>query len=76
MTIELRRTGATIISRRKADLAVVARSLAWTNRLVFRAAFNRLIAGEDERALAADLREQAHRAYDQLERGLRDYGVR
>jgi len=55
---------------------VVARSLAWTNRLVFRAAFNRLIAGEDERALAADLREQAHRAYDQLERGLRDYGVR
>ena len=56
--------------------AVVARSLAWTNRLVFRAAFNRLIAGEDERALAADLREQAHRAYDQLERGLRDYGVR
>jgi AcrR family transcriptional regulator len=56
--------------------AVVARSLAWTNRLVFRAAFNRLIAGEDERTLAADLREQAHRAYDQLERGLRDYGAR
>jgi AcrR family transcriptional regulator len=55
---------------------VVARSLAWTNRLVFRAAFNRLIAGEDPRALAADLREQAKRAYDQLERGLRDYGVR
>ena len=55
---------------------VVARSLAWTNRLVFRAAFNRLIAGEDPRALAADLREQANRAYDQLEGGLRDYGVR
>jgi hypothetical protein len=43
---------------------------------VFRAAFNRLIAGEDPQALAADLREQAKRAYDQLERGLRDYGVR
>ena len=56
--------------------AVVARSLAWTNRLVFRAAFNRLIAGEDQHALAADLREQARRAYDQLERGLGDYGVR
>jgi AcrR family transcriptional regulator len=56
--------------------AVVARSLAWTNRLVFRAAFSRLIEGEDQRALAADLREQARRAYDQLERGLGDYGVR
>ena len=56
--------------------AVVARSLAWTNRLVFRAAFNRLIAGEDQHALAADLREQARRAYDQLERGLAGYGVR
>lgn len=55
---------------------VVARSLAWTNRLVFRAAFSRLIAGEDQHAIAGDLREQAHRAYDQLERGLRDYGVR
>jgi AcrR family transcriptional regulator len=54
---------------------VVARSLAWTNRLVFRAAFSRLIAGEDHHALADDLREQAHRAYDQLERGLRDYGA-
>jgi AcrR family transcriptional regulator len=55
---------------------VVARSLAWTHRLVFRAAFSRLIAGEDQRAVAADLREQAGRAFDQLERGLRDYGVR
>jgi AcrR family transcriptional regulator len=55
---------------------VVARSLAWTHRLVFRAAFSRLIAGEDQRALAADQREQARRAYDQLEHGLRDYGVR
>ena len=55
---------------------VIARSLAWTHRLVFRAAFNRLIAGEDHAAVAADLREQASRAYDQLEHGLRDYGVR
>jgi AcrR family transcriptional regulator len=56
--------------------AVVARTLAWTHRLVFRAAFSRLIAGEDQRAVAADLREQAARAYEQLERGLRDYGRR
>jgi AcrR family transcriptional regulator len=55
---------------------VVARSLAWTHRLVFRAAFSRVIAGEDQSAVAADLREQARRAYDQLERGLGDYGVR
>jgi len=55
--------------------AVVARTLAWTHRLVFRAAFIRLLAGEDRREVAADLRGQARRAYDQLERGLRDYGV-
>lgn len=55
--------------------AVVARTLAWTHRLVFRAAFMRLLAGEDRREVAADLRGQARRAYDQLERGLRDYGV-
>jgi AcrR family transcriptional regulator len=56
--------------------AAVARALAWTHRLVFRAAFSRLIAGEAQRAVAADLRDQARRAYDQLEGGLRDYGVR
>jgi len=55
---------------------IVARSLAWTHRLVFRAAFGRVIAGEDHAAVAADLRAQAARAYDQLEHGLRDYGVR
>jgi hypothetical protein len=54
--------------------AVVARSLAWTHRVVFRAAFTRLLAGEDHRAVAADLREQTQRAYDQLESGLADYG--
>jgi AcrR family transcriptional regulator len=55
--------------------AVVARTLAWTNRLVFRAAFTRLIAGESRRKVAADLRRQALRAYDQLERGLGDYAA-
>jgi AcrR family transcriptional regulator len=56
--------------------AVVARALAWTHRLVFRAAFQRLLAGEDRREVAADLRKQARRAYDQLERGLAGYGVK
>jgi hypothetical protein len=55
---------------------VVARALAWTHRLVYRAAFTRLIAGEDQRTVAADLREQAERAYDQLEAGLAAYGRR
>jgi AcrR family transcriptional regulator len=55
---------------------VVARTLAWTHRLTFRAAFRRLIAGEDQRAVAADLRLQADRAYDLLEAGMGAYGVR
>jgi AcrR family transcriptional regulator len=56
--------------------AVIARTLAWTHRLVFRASFQRLLAGEDRRAVAADLREQALRAYEALERGLAGYGVK
>jgi AcrR family transcriptional regulator len=56
--------------------AVVARTLAWTHRLIFRSAFTRLLAGEDQRAVAADLREQAHRAYEALEQGLAGYGVK
>jgi AcrR family transcriptional regulator len=56
--------------------AVVARTLAWTHRLVFRAAFTRLLAGDDRRAVAAELREQARRAYDQLEGGLAGYAVK
>jgi AcrR family transcriptional regulator len=56
--------------------AVSARALSWTHRLVFRAAFQRLLAGEDQRAVAADLREQARRAYEALERGLAGYGVK
>jgi AcrR family transcriptional regulator len=49
--------------------AMMARVLSWTHRLVFRAAFTRLLAGEDQRAVAADLRVDAARAYDQLQRG-------
>ena len=56
--------------------AVVARTLAWTHRLIFRSAFTRLLAGEDQRAVAADLREQAHRAYETLEQGLAGYGTK
>jgi AcrR family transcriptional regulator len=55
---------------------VVARSLAWTHRLVFRAALEGLVAGRPRAALAGELHEQADRAYDQLERGLAGYGVR
>jgi AcrR family transcriptional regulator len=54
---------------------VVARTLAWTHRTVFRAAFTRLLAGEDQEAVAADLRAQAARAYDLLEDGLAGYGA-
>ena len=34
-----------------------------------------LLAGDDQRAVAADLREDATRAYDLLERGLAGYGL-
>ncbi|HEX4720260.1 MAG TPA: TetR family transcriptional regulator [Thermoleophilaceae bacterium] len=54
--------------------AVVARTLAWTHRITFRAAFTRLLAGEDQKRVARDLRKQADEAYDLLEAGLRDYG--
>jgi AcrR family transcriptional regulator len=54
---------------------IVARTLAWTHRLVFRAAFTRLLAGEDRHWVAADLRLQANRAYDTLENGLGRYGT-
>ena len=66
------------IGAREGDLvpAVVARTLAWARRMVFRAAFQRLLAGEDRHEVAADLRRQARRVYDQLERGLADYGVK
>ncbi len=54
--------------------AVVARTLAWTLITIFRATFDGLLAGEDPERLAARLRPQAARAYDQLAAGLRDYG--
>ena len=54
---------------------VVARTLAWTHRVIFRAAFTRLIAGEDQAVVASDLRVEAARAYDLLERGLAGYGA-
>ena len=49
--------------------AVMARTLSWTHRLIFRAAFSRLLAGEDQRQVAASLRVDAARAYDKLQRG-------
>jgi AcrR family transcriptional regulator len=55
--------------------AVVARTLAWTLITIFRAAFDGLLAGEDPEQLAARLRPQSARAYDQLAAGLGDYGV-
>jgi AcrR family transcriptional regulator len=55
--------------------AVVARSLAWTLITIFRATFDGLLAGEEPEQLAARLRPQAARAYDQLAAGLGDYGT-
>jgi AcrR family transcriptional regulator len=55
---------------------VVARALVWAHRMTSRAAFERLLAGDDQRAVAADLRVQANRAYDLLEAGLAGYGMR
>jgi AcrR family transcriptional regulator len=54
---------------------VVARTLAWTHRVIFRAAFTRLMEGEDQAVVAADLRVEARRAYDLLEDGLAGYGA-
>ena len=56
--------------------AAVARALAWTHRVVFRAAFTRLLDGEDPQSVAAGLRGEAQRAYDLLEGGLGGYGLR
>jgi hypothetical protein len=55
---------------------VVARTLAWTHRMTFRAAFTRLLDGEDPKRVARDLRKQADEAYDLLEAGLAGYGSR
>jgi hypothetical protein len=55
------------------EAAAVVRALVWTGRLVFRAAIRRIGAGEDPAEVAADLREQAQRAYATLGRGLARY---
>jgi AcrR family transcriptional regulator len=54
---------------------IVARTLAWTHRTVFRAVFMRLLAGEDRDTVVADLRADAARAYDLLQDGLGGYGA-
>ena len=56
--------------------AVAARSLAWAHRVVVRTSFARLLEGEEPRAVAADLRDEARLAYDLLEGGLGGYGAR
>jgi AcrR family transcriptional regulator len=55
--------------------AAVARTLAWTHRLTFRATVKRLLADEDQRSVAADLRRQTTVAYDRLEAGLAGLGT-
>jgi AcrR family transcriptional regulator len=49
--------------------AVMARTLSWTHRMIFRAAFARLLDGEDQATVAAELRVEAARAYDKLASG-------
>ena len=55
--------------------AVVARTLWFTHRSIFRAALDGLVAGEDPKKLARRLRKVADRAYDQLAAGFADYGA-
>jgi len=54
---------------------VAARSLSWAHRLVFRAGLARLLAGDDRRAIAVDLREQAANAYALLAGGIAELGA-
>ena len=54
--------------------AIVARTLWFTHRTIFRAALTGLLAGEDREQLAARLRVVADQAYDQLAGGLGEYG--
>ncbi len=56
--------------------AIVARTLWFTHRSIFRAALTGLLTGEDREGLAARLRVVADRAYDQLAAGLATYGDR
>lgn len=54
---------------------IVARTLSWTHRTIFRDAIAGLLADEDPQQLAARLRVAATHAYDQLATGLGDYGT-
>lgn len=56
--------------------AIVARTLWFTHRSIFRLALAGLLTGEDREQLAARLRVAADRAYDQLAGGLGEYGKR
>jgi AcrR family transcriptional regulator len=54
--------------------AIVARTLWFTHRSIFRAALTGLLDGEDPERLAARLRVVADQAYDQLAGGLGEFG--
>jgi AcrR family transcriptional regulator len=53
---------------------IVARTLWWTHRTIFRTALAGLLAGENPEELAARLRAIADRAYGRVADGLADYG--
>lgn len=53
---------------------IVARALWWTHRSVFLEALHGLLEDEDRNRLAVRLHAAAVRAYDQLARGMGDYG--
>jgi AcrR family transcriptional regulator len=55
--------------------AIVARTLSWTHRTIFRLGLAGLLAGEDPQQLATRLRVASARAYDQIATGLGDYGT-
>jgi hypothetical protein len=55
--------------------AAVARTLSWMHRVVVRASFSRMLAGEDPQLVAVELRREARRAYDLVEGGLAGYGA-
>jgi AcrR family transcriptional regulator len=70
-------SGVTAIAAAVGDdlvAAIVARTLWFTHRSIFLAALTGVVEGEDRKKLAARLRRQADRAYDQLAEGLGEYG--
>jgi AcrR family transcriptional regulator len=50
--------------------AVLARTLSWTHRVIFRTAVARLLDGDDPVVVASELRDEATRAYDMLAAGV------